>query len=99
MLGQYLIAFRETLEASLIVAIILSYLDRTGRWKLAKYVLYGTCFAVALSVIFGLLVWNFYGKLAGSSQVLFEALSAFLAVAILSTMIVWMASKVDTLHG
>jgi high-affinity iron transporter len=93
MLGQYLIAFRETLEASLIVSIILSYLIRTGRWKLAKYVFYGTCFAVALSVIFGLLVWNFYGKLAGSSQVLFEASSAFLAVAILSTMIVWMASK------
>lgn len=93
MLGQYLIAFRETLEAALVAAIILSYLKRTGRWKLAKYVLYGTCFAITLSIVFGWLVLTFYGTLAGSSQVLFEALSAFSAVAILSPMIMWMAIR------
>jgi len=31
MLGQYLITFREVLEAALITSIVLAYLSRTGR--------------------------------------------------------------------
>ncbi len=38
MLGQYLITFREVLEAALITAIILAYLTRTGREHLTPYV-------------------------------------------------------------
>ncbi|NIU38504.1 ferrous iron transporter, partial [Candidatus Bathyarchaeota archaeon] len=41
MIGQFLLAFREALEAALITAIILSYLRRTKRSSLTRYVWYG----------------------------------------------------------
>jgi len=92
-LGQYLITFREILEAALITAIILSYLIRSGRRHLARYIWYGVYLAVIASLGLGVLIWLVYGALAESSQLLFEATAAFVAVAVLSSMIYWMAVK------
>ncbi|MBX5328232.1 MAG: FTR1 family protein [Candidatus Bathyarchaeota archaeon] len=93
MFGQYLITFRETLEAALIAAIILSYLVRSGRYGLARYVWYGISLAVVASLSLGVIVWFTYGILSETSKLLFEALAAFVAVAVLSFMIYWMAVK------
>lgn len=93
MLGQYLITFRETLEAALITAIILSYLARSGRHSLTRYVWYGTFLAVAASLCLGASVWFAYGALSETSKLLFEAVAAFVAVSVLSSMIYWMAVK------
>lgn len=93
MLGQYLITFREVLEASLITAIIVSYLIRSGRRQLARYVWYGVSLAVIASLSLGTLIWLAYGALAESFQLLFEATATFVAVAVLSSMIYWMAVK------
>jgi len=92
-LGQYLITFREVLEASLITAIIVSYLIRSGRRQLARYVWYGVSLAVIASLSLGTLIWLAYGALAESFQLLFEATATFVAVAVLSSMIYWMAVK------
>lgn len=93
MLGQYLITFRETFEAALITAIMLSYLIRTSRHGLSRYVWYGVYLAVAASVGLGALIWLVYGTLPKSFQLLFEATAAIVAVAVLSSMIYWMAVK------
>jgi high-affinity iron transporter len=93
MLGQYLIAFREVLEAALITAIILSYLIRTGRRPLTRYVWYGVYLAIAISLGSGVSVWLAYGALPKPVQLLFEATAAFVAVGVLSSMIYWMATK------
>jgi high-affinity iron transporter len=93
MLGQYLIAFREVLEAALITAIILSYLIRTGRRSLTRYVWYGVYLAIAISLGLGVSVWLAYGALPKPVQLLFEATAAFVAVGVLSSMIYWMATK------
>ena len=50
MLSAFLIALREGVEASLVVGIILVYLSRTGRARLARYAWYGVAAAVALSL-------------------------------------------------
>ena len=92
-LGQYLITFREVLEAALITAIILSYLIRTGRRSLTRYVWYGVYLATALSLGLGVSVWLIYGALPKTVQLLFESSAAFIAVAVLSSMIYWMAVK------
>lgn len=84
---------REGLEAALIISIILAYLARTGRHHLSKYVWYGVLMAVALSLALGAFTWLFYGSLSKTAQTLFEGLTAWLAVAILSTMIYWMATR------
>lgn len=93
MLGQYLIAFREVLEAALITAIILSYLIRSDRRNLIRYVWYGAILAIIVSLSLGVFIQLVYGSLAKTSQLLFEALAAFIAVAVLSSMIYWMAVK------
>lgn len=93
MIGQFLLAFREALEAALITAIILAYLARTERNPLIRYVWYGVYLAVAASFGFGALIWFIYGGLSGSSKALFEGVAALFAVFVLSSMIYWMASK------
>jgi len=93
MLGQYLITFREVLEAALITAIIFSYLIKTDRSDLSRYVWYGIYLAVGASLSSGAFIWLTYGILPKAFQSLFEATSAFIAVAVLSSMIYWMAIK------
>jgi high-affinity iron transporter len=93
MLGQYLITFRETLEAALITAIILAYLIRTDREHLKRFVWYGVYLAVIFSLILGAIIWVVYGNLSKPSQVLFEGVAAIIAVVVLTSMIFWMSTK------
>ena len=93
MLGSYLITFREILEAALITAIILAYLSRTGRTALKNYVWYGVYAAVAVSLALGFTVWLVYGTVSKETQVLFEGVTALVAVGVLSSMIYWMATR------
>jgi len=93
MLGQYLIAFREVLEAALITSIVLAYLARTGRGALSRYVWYGVFSATVASVVLGASIWSAYGGLEESIKPLFEGAAALIAVAVLSSMIYWMATK------
>lgn len=97
MIGQTLITFREGLEAALITAIILSYLIRTGRVQLTRYVWYGVISALVASVVLGAAVWFAYGELSASAKVLFESVAAFTAVVVLTSMIFWMATKGRTM--
>jgi high-affinity iron transporter len=87
------LAFREALEAALITAIILAYLARTKRNPLTRYAWYGVYLSVAASLIFGILIWFIYGGLTGPAKALFEGVTALFAVAVLSSMIYWMATK------
>ena len=93
MLGQYLISFREVLEAALITAILLSYLKRIEKYRLSRYVWYGVYLAISASLILGGFIWFAYGVLPEAFQLLFEAVAAFLAVVVLTSMIYWMAVK------
>jgi len=93
LIGQFLLGFREALEAALIVAIILAYLKRTGRDALSRYAWYGVCLAVASSIVLGVSIWFVYGGLAESSKTLFEGVAALFAVLVLSSMIYWMGTK------
>jgi high-affinity iron transporter len=93
MLSQYLITFREVFEVALITSIIFAYLIRTGRKNLTLYVWYGVLLAIGLSIILGIIIWFGYGKIPKKAQSLFEGISAFIAVFVLSWMIFWMAKK------
>lgn len=90
MLAAGLITFREGLEAALIVGIVLGYLKKIGRLDRQAYVWGGVLGATlaSIAVAFGL---QFVGaKLAGTAEQLFEGVTMFLAVAILTWMIFWM---------
>lgn len=92
-MGQFLLAFREALEAALITALILAYLARTKRNPLTRYAWYDIYLAVAASLVFGASIWFMYGNLSGPTKALFEGIAALFAVLVLSFMIYWMASK------
>lgn len=98
MIGQYLITFREAFEAALIVSIILVYLGRTGRERFERYIWMGTALAVALSLVMGALIWFLYSGLSDAAVKLFEGMAALIAVAVLTTMIIWMAVKGSSIN-
>lgn len=99
MLGQYLITFREVLEAALITSIVLAYLARTGRKPLSRYVWYGVFSATVASLVLGATILRVYGELPESIKPLFEGVAALIAVVVLSSMIYWMATKGKELKG
>jgi high-affinity iron transporter len=91
--AQFLLAFREALEAALITAIILAYLARTKRNPLTRYAWYGVYLAVAASLVLGASIGFIYGGLVEPAKALFEGVAALIAVFVLSSMIYWMATK------
>lgn len=93
MLAQYLLTFREVLEAALLAAIILAFLTRTGRANLSRYAWYGIAGAAIASVAVGGVVLAIYGALDEATEKLFEGIAAGVAVAVLTSMIYWMALK------
>ncbi|MEM3421799.1 MAG: FTR1 family protein [Candidatus Hadarchaeum sp.] len=93
MIGQALIVFREVFEAALITVMILAYLARSGRAQFSRYVWYGIYSAVVASFVLGSVVWFVYGILPNTTKALFEAVAAFTAVVVLTSMIFWMATK------
>jgi high-affinity iron transporter len=85
LLSALLVALREGVEAALVVGIVLVYLDRTGRARLARYVWAGVALAVALSLAVAVALdrWRV-------SQDGFEGLLLLLAGVFVVSMIVWM---------
>jgi high-affinity iron transporter len=85
LISSFLIALREGLEAALVVGIVLVYLDRIGRARLARFVWTGVGLAVALSlaVAIALEKWQI-------SEDGFEGLMLLLAAVFVVSMIWWM---------
>ncbi len=84
-----LVAFREAFEAALLVSIILLVLTRLNRGHLKKYAYMSTGVSVAIGALLGAAVYALYKSIP--QQALFEAVSAYIAAAVLVTVIIWMA--------
>ena len=91
--AQYLLSFREVLEAALLSAIILAFLVKSGRQAMVRYAWYGILAAVGVSIALGAVIWSAFGVLSEASQKLFEGIAALVAVSVLTSMIFWMALK------
>ncbi len=85
MISSFLIALREGAEAALVVGIVLVYLDRTGRSRLARFVWAGVALAAALSLAAAIALERWQISEDG-----FEGLLMLLAAVFVVTMIVWM---------
>ncbi len=89
----FIIGLREGLEAFLIVTLILEYLNKIGRKELHGAVKKGMVTGLAVSVVFGALLWGIGSLMAtGSSSVgkLWEALASFAAVLLITYFLYWM---------
>lgn len=99
MLGTLLITLRETIEASLIVGILLAYLAKIQKPSCARYVYAGTFAAILASLLFAffsLFIAQFFDE---ERQGLFEAGILMVSTGVLTHMVVWMHHHARTMKG
>lgn len=97
--GAFLITLRETLEASLIIGIILGYLAKIGENRLVRYVWWGTGLALFASTVTGYLFEVLAGGFEGRSEEIFEGVVMLVAVVVLTSMILWMQKQSSAIKG
>lgn len=96
---SFLIAFREALEAALIVVIMAAYLKKIGKVKLNRYLYFGAGVAIVASIILGGIVQVIYGELSGVTEKMFEGVASLTATAVLTYMIFWMSGHAQKIKG
>ena len=96
---SFLVAFRESLEAALIVVIIVAYLKKIGKTDLNRYLYIGTSAAIVASIILAWVIQVIYGGLGGIAAETFEGAASLTATAVLTYMIFWMAKNAQKIKG
>ncbi len=91
-LQAVIMAFREGLEAFLIIVVLLKFLSKTKNNHLKKYVWRGTYLGVFVSLIVGFLLFGLSSYIGGLSITakLWESIAGFIAVILITTFIIWM---------
>src|SRR5579862_2800310 len=98
MVATFVIFLREGIEASMIVAILLAYLDRLGQREHFRDVLLGVAAALGLVLVGGVVAYLTIKDYAGSrAQTVFEAVTYLVAAAVLTYMTFWMRDHSMTL--
>src|SRR3989304_4393429 len=92
--AQYLLTFREVLEAALLTAIILAFLVKTNRASQTRYAWFGIYGALGASVGLGLGIWLFFRAPRGAPPTPFRGV----AVPVPTSMIYGMATKGRTIR-
>lgn len=91
MAATLLIGFREALEASLVIGIVLGYLSKTGQPShLRRWVWMGAGSAVLASAVVAFLFQTIAGGFEGRGEQLFEGVVMFGAASLLSATVLWM---------
>jgi len=91
MLATFVIFLREGIEASMIVAVLLAYLDKIGQRRHFRDIFVGCALAIVLATGGGIVAYVTIRAYAGSRvQTIFETCTYLLAAAVLTYMTVWM---------
>jgi high-affinity iron transporter len=99
----FLIAFREGVEAALVVGIVLALLQKANRPSLRAWVLFGVLAGLGASGLIGWLLTSVVNAIEGSSQPFADVLLPLLkvifsltAIVMLTWMLVWMTQQSRT---
>jgi high-affinity iron transporter len=98
-MGSGLVVLREGFEASLVVAIVLAFLDRSGRRDGFAAVWVGIAAAVLVSALVGIALFAVGAELEGTSEYLFEGVATISAAALLVWMIFWMRRQARSIRA
>lgn len=100
MIPTFVIFLREGIEASMIIAILLAYLDRTGQRRYFRDVLAGVALALVLVTAGGIAAFELIHRYSGSRvQTIFEAMTYVVAAGVLTYMTFWMQSHARTISS
>lgn len=97
--ASFLITLREGLEVSLVLAILLGYLVKTGRRSDTGAVWLGSAVAAVACAIAGVAVHAATDELTGKAEQAVEGSMALLACIVLTWMILWMHRNARTMGG
>jgi high-affinity iron transporter len=97
-MGAGVVVLREGFEASLVVGIVLAFLDRTGRRDGFTAVWVGVGAALALSLAVGVGLFAAGAELEGRSEAIFEGVVMLFAAGLLTWMIFWMRNRARSLR-
>lgn len=97
--ASFLITLREGLEVSLVLAILIGYLVKTGRADRVRSVWTGAGVAAALCIVVGLAVHLTTDGLHGKGEQAVEGFIAVAAAAVLTWMILWMHRNARHMGG
>ncbi len=98
-MGAGVIVLREGFEASLVVGIVLAFLDRTGRRDGFTAVWIAVGAAVALALLVGGALFAAGAELEGRAEGVYEGIVMLFAAGLLTWMIFWMRNRARSLRG
>ncbi|TFG24574.1 MAG: hypothetical protein EU533_01940 [Promethearchaeota archaeon] len=87
------LAFREGLEAILIVVILLLYLKNTKQKTYKKFVYLGAIFAIVASILFAILFIWLFGGFSGTLEQIFEGFTFIISGIFLISLILWISKE------
>ncbi|MHA2391012.1 MAG: FTR1 family iron permease [Promethearchaeota archaeon] len=87
------LAFREGLEATLVVVIILLYLKKTNQRSYRKYVYLGAFLAIFLSIIFAIVFSMLFGGFTGILEEIFEGFTFVISGIFIVTLVLWVSKE------
>lgn len=99
MFSNYLIGLREGIEAALVVSILLTYLVRTDRKPLIRFVWYGVGTAVLVSILIAVGLETISSELSETLEPIFAGIVSFVAVGFVTWMIFWMKRSARTISS
>ncbi|MDP2643226.1 MAG: FTR1 family protein [Candidatus Peregrinibacteria bacterium] len=92
---NFIVTFRETLEAALIVSIILGYLSKVNQPKYKKIVYYGVLAGIICSILGAFIFIKLQGDFTGEGKEIFEISTTIIAILLLLTAIYWSFTKIN----
>ncbi|MFW9786103.1 MAG: FTR1 family protein [Candidatus Thorarchaeota archaeon] len=89
-IAPFIVSLREGIEAALVIAIMFSYLRKTGREKLNRSIISGTLLAIITSIGLASVLVVIWGSFEGPMLEVFEGSVVLFAAILLTSMIFWM---------
>ncbi len=87
------LAFREGIEAVLVIVIILLYLKNTDQRFYYKYVYIGSVLAILSSIIFAIVFTALFGGFSGPAEQIFEGVAFITSGIFVVTLVLWMSKE------
>lgn len=97
--GSGLIGLREGLEAAIVVSILVAFLVKAGRRDPLKWVWLGVAAAVAMTIAVFLVIQYSAYTVSGLGAEAIAGVASLVAVAIVTTMVLWMKTAAAGLSG